>query len=215
MPLRRLALLLAPAAFVAAAAGCSQTSGRMGAGSSQTAAEVRQVVDRLQPTVRQAPGADRATLWQATKSYMEDLFPIGPNPPEHRGRGADEQVIVSSVFEFDEGSFPHRTQVWAKVGADPGTRNARLSVTALLIEPTPLFQDARSGVPLAYEWRVQGSNTRIEQAVADGILQRYLALAEGRPIPDLGFQPIRAIPGLRQKSDSRPAEPGAPRPIGD
>ena len=204
----------AAAAAFALAAACSQTSGRLtGGATAQSKAEIRQIIDRLAPTTRFAPAQHEAKLWEATRTYMADLFELEtPQYPTAKPGAAEAREVETKTYEWFEGTFGHKTRVNARVVKDAGTGNVKLQVTALLIEATPVFEDARSGVPLVYDWRLLGSNPKIEEAVADGVMRRYLAFVEGRPAPSLEFDPVRPIPGLKPKTGAAGDVPAAATP---
>lgn len=180
---------------------CATDARMVGGPMGQTAAERQQVIDRLQPTVRFVPGVQKDLLWTAAKGYMEEMFTVAPPVPGAKPRQPGERAIETETYEWYEGALGYRTRIQARV-APEGRANAKLMVSALLIEAAPLLADARSGEPLLYDWRIQGSNPKIEETVADGIMRRYLALAEGLPPPPLEFEPIKPIPGLAPKAPS-------------
>lgn len=185
---------------------CATSARMVGGPLGQTAAERQQVIDRLQPTVRFVPGVQRDLLWTAAKGYMEEMFTVAPPTPDAKQRAPGERAIETETYEWYEGAMGYRTRIQARV-APEGQANAKLMVSALLIEAAPVLADARSGEPLLYDWRIQGSNPKIEETVADGIMRRYLALAEGLPPPVLEFEPVKPIPGIQPKS------PGAGVPV--
>jgi hypothetical protein len=198
------------AAAVVLAASCSQTTTRLAGGQSQSRGEIRQIIDRLQPTTRFAPSVHEGKLWEATRTYMNEMFELETPAASPAGKLAAAQQVETKTYEWFEGNLGHQTRINARVASDPASANVKLHVTALLIEATPMFEDARSGAPLVYDWRLMGANPKIEQAVADGIMRRYLALVEGKPPPPLEFEAAKQpVPGLRTKPSS-----GAETPVG-
>jgi hypothetical protein len=184
------------ASIVLFALGACGTSTRMVGGPlGQTDAERRQVIDRLVPTTRFVPAVKQDLLWTAARGYMEEMFTISPPPPDAKPRTEGERAVETETYEWFEGAMGYRTRIVARV-APEGVANAKLMVSALLIEAAPVLAEARTGEPLLYDWRLQGSNPKIEEIVADGIMRRYLALAEGLPPPALEFEPVKPIPGL-------------------
>jgi hypothetical protein len=207
----RAATAALPLLLSLAATACSGSfDGRGGVALSQSRAEVRGVMDRLVPTTRHVPAPHADVLWRAARGYMEEMFPVEPPPPDAKPRKPGERAVESSLIEWVEGPLPHRTRVVARV-AKEGDRTARLEVTALLIEATPLLSDARDGVAIVYDWRLVGSNPKIEEVVAEGVMRRYLALVEGRPAPPLEFERLHPIPGMTPRAAAAESAPASGR----
>jgi hypothetical protein len=166
------------------------------AGQPQSAAEVDRIMVGLKPTERFVANADSRLLWQAAQGYMQRAFPLD-ELPSAAVTGNDKQVR-SKLVEWMGDGLPHRTRVFVDVRPDvANAANMRLRVTALMIESEPELEQAREGQPLAYNWRLVGSNSRVEDTIADQIMRRYLALSEGKPLP---LDEELILPGLEQKS---------------
>jgi hypothetical protein len=181
---RLLALVCLPLAACAtnsAGANLSQGAPR---GSGQSDQDINRIMTRLKPTERFVPNADARLLWQAASGYMERAFPLDELPAAATSGAGGSQQIRTRLVEWVGDGLPHRTRVFVEVRSDPGNAaNMRLRVTALLIEGEPQLAQAKQGTPLAYDWRLSGSNPRVEETVADQIMRRYLALREGKPLP--------------------------------
>jgi hypothetical protein len=148
----------------------------------QTDAEINRVMSGLQPTERFVPNADAKLLWQATSGYMDRAFPLDELPPNAQ-QGQSRQLRTKLVEWIGEG-LPHRTRVFVEIRPDAANAaNMRLRVIALMVEPEPQLEQARPGQEIQYAWKLVGSNTRIEETVADQIMRRYEALREGKPLP--------------------------------
>ena len=188
----RVVLLVALASIASCAnsGGGSGPSGPAGGGAAasgsrpQSRAEIDKIMRDLRPSERVVASADAVLLWQAVSGYMGRAFPLDELPAgAAEGPGGSRQVRTRLVEWVGDG-FPHRTRVFAEMRPDPANAaNMKLRVAALMIEAEPDLEAATEGRPIPYQWRLVGSNPRIEQTVIDQIVRRYLALAEGRPIP--------------------------------
>jgi hypothetical protein len=153
-------------------------------GSTQTASELDKIMTGLQPTERFVANADAALLWQAASGYMERAFPLDELPAGVASGAGGSRQLRTRLVEWHGDGFPHRTRVYVEIRNDPSNpANMRLRVTALLIEAEPQLEQAKPNAPLEYNWRLAGSNQRVEETVADQIMRRYLALREGKPLP--------------------------------
>jgi hypothetical protein len=151
----------------------------------------------LKPAERFVANADSRLLWQATSGYLERAFPLDELPAGLTDGTAGSRQVRTKLVEWVGDGFPHRTRVFAEVRPDPANpAHLRLRVSALMIEAEPDFDAAAEGRPIPYQWRLVGSNQRIEETVIDQIMRRYLALVEGKPIPidDELVVPTRKVP---------------------
>jgi hypothetical protein len=150
----------------------------------QSEDEVNRKIGSLQPTERLVANADARLLWQATSGYMDRAFPLDEIPAGVLQAPGQTKQLRTKLVEWTGDGLPHRTRVFVELRPDPtNAANLRLRVTALMVEPEPQLEQARPGEQLEYSWRLVGSNTRIEETVADQIMRRYLALREGKPLP--------------------------------
>jgi hypothetical protein len=188
----RLRLRGAAVAVLAAASllgSCASGGGSGGAGAGgrqapQTEGEIAEIMRGLKPTERFVANADTRLLWQAASGYMDRAFPLDELPAgAAEGPGGTRQ-IRSKLVEWIGDGLPHRTRVFLEMRPDPANpANARLRVVALMIEAQPDLEAATEGRPIPYEWRLLGSNQRVEETVIEQIMRRYLALQEGKPLP--------------------------------
>jgi hypothetical protein len=155
-----------------------------GKGSAQSDQDIQRVMTSLKGTERFVANADSRLLWQAAEGYMQRAFPLDELPASVTSGAGGSRQLRSQLVEWVGDGLPHRTRVFVDVRQDPANAaNMRLRVTALMIESEPRLEQARQGVPLEYDWRLVGSNQRIEETIADQIMRRYLALREGKPLP--------------------------------
>jgi hypothetical protein len=150
----------------------------------QSRNDVDEILKNLKPTEKFVANADSQMLWQAASGYMERAFPLDTLPPEATSGANGSRQIRSQLVQWVGDGLPHRTRVFVEVRNDPANAaNMRLRVSALLIESEPRFEQAKPNAPLEYDWRLTGSNTRVEETIVDQIMKRYLALREGKPLP--------------------------------
>jgi hypothetical protein len=179
-PVLIVALLLA-----SCAGGAGGGGGVAGAiGRPQTDSEIDQMIRELKPTERFVANADASLLWQATSGYMDRAFPLDEVPTGLSPGSRGSRQIRTKLVEWVGDGLPHRTRVFVEIRPDAANAaNMRLRVTALMVEAEPQLEQAQPGQPVQYSWRLVGSNSRIEETVAEHIMRRYLALREGRPLP--------------------------------
>lgn len=183
------------------AAGC-QLAGT-GADAGQTAAEVKQVQEKLVPVVKKIPGGDRETLWKATESYMQRVFAASAIALHDPVR----QVMETRLLEHTTNGQPARTVVTVQVADDPEVKGgARLGVIAQRIDARMDLGKAESGRPVPTIWVMVGNNETVAGEVAEQIMQRYLLLRAGR-------DPDAELPAPRRIGDAVP-ERDATRPFG-
>jgi hypothetical protein len=138
----------------------------------------------LRPTERFVANADTRLLWQAVSGYMERGFPLDELPAHAAEGPGGARQLRTRLVEWVGDGFPHRTRVFVEMRPDPANAaNVKLRATALMIEAEPDLEGATEGRPIAYAWRLVGSNQRIEEVVLEQIMRRYLALVEGKPLP--------------------------------
>ena len=175
---RFLAWPLSAVLLVAGLAGCSTL-----AGGDSTGASIESTQRRIVPTVRYVPGADVGVLWEATRGFMEKLFPLDIDD-------ATRRIIETQTLEWDEGGTRHRTRITVEIARDAsGPANYKIGVVVLAIEPSWLLEDAATGQPLLPDWNLVGNVPGMEKWVADGVMKRYLLLRQGRVPSEIMEQP--------------------------
>ena len=181
--------------------GCDSASTGGSSRGSQSRREIAEIQRRIVPTQHLFADADLALVRKAVAGYMKAVFPIEVEKPGY---------LETQMMEWTQWRFPSRTRVSVELENDEDRpNNVVMHVVALKIEPLINEDELRSGRPVSWTWRLQGSRKDVEEVVVGQIVRRYLLLRQGKN-PDT--VPLEGpIPGLSPKQDGY-FKPGASSP---
>ena len=180
-------------------AGCEPAS-TGGSHSAQSSADIAEAQKRIVPTQHLFADADRKLVEKAIGGYMKAVFPIATEEPG---------FFETETMEWVNGPMPHRTRVTVELETvKDRPANVVMHVAALKIEPLIDEAKLRSGRPMTWTWRLEGSRREIEEVVVGQIVRRYLLLRQGRNPDEVPLD--GPIPGLSppQKGFFKPGTSG-------
>lgn len=155
-------------------------------GGAQRQDEVAAIQRDIVPTQHLFADADVQLLKQAIVGYMKAVFPIQTVKPG---------FLETETLEWTEWRLPHRTRISVELENERARpNNVVMHVAALKIEPLIDEQALRSGRPVSWTWRLEGSRPEIEEIVVGQIVRRYLLLRQGKNPDDIPLE--GPIPGV-------------------